>query len=129
MSGDKPEKAKRLFEKTEYSTPYKTRTESYEGYAKFTLDQMTLWKSAACRPLDDLRFVRLDRAATDHEIAMEVLAAEQADRQDILDAYVESRCDSDTPAVVARGLMVAGFSDFRNVPARNLAAPGIGTRK
>ena len=53
---------------------------------------------------------------------MEVLAAEQAGRHDILDAYIKAKCDSDTPAVVARGLMVAGFCDDREEPARVLAA-------
>ena len=52
---------------------------------------------------------------------MEVLAAEQAGRHDVLDAYIEAKCSSDTPAVVARGLMVAGFCDDRKEPARVLA--------
>ncbi len=52
---------------------------------------------------------------------MEVLAAEQAGRQNILNTYIEAKCSSDTPAVVARGLMVAGFCDDREEPARVLA--------
>ena len=51
---------------------------------------------------------------------MEVLAAEQAGRHDILDAYIKAKCDSDTPSIVARGLMVAGFCDDREEPARIL---------
>ena len=119
ISKDEPEKAKSLFEKAGDSKPFHILT---EGYAKLTLDQKAIWKSAANPLLDELRCSRLDHAVTDHELAMEVLAAEQAGRHDILDAYIKAKCDSDTPAIVARGLMVAGFCDDREEPARALAA-------
>ena len=106
ISKDEPEKAKSLFEKVEDSKPSL---------------RVTVWKSAANPLLDELRCSRLDRAVTDHELAMEVLAAEQAGRHDVLDAYIEAKCGSDTPAVVARGLMVAGFCDDRQEPGRVLA--------
>ena len=118
ISKDEPEKAKSLFEKVEDSKPFHILT---EGYAKLTLEQRTLWKSAANPLLDELRYSRLEHAVTDHELATEVLAAEQAGRLDILDAYIKAKCGSDTPAVVARGLMVAGFCDEREEPARVLA--------
>ena len=117
ISKDEPEKAKSLFEKVADSKPFHILT---EGYAKLTLDQKALWKSAANPLLNELRCARLDRTVTDHELAMEVLAAEQAGRHDILDAYIETKCGSDTPAVVARGLMVAGFCDDREELARIL---------
>ena len=106
ISKDEPEKAKSLFEKVEDSKPSL---------------RVTVWKSAANPLLDELRCSRLDRAVTDHELAMEVLAAEQAGRHDVLDAYIEAKCGSDTPAVVARGLMVAGFCDDRQESGRVLA--------
>ena len=118
ISKDEPEKAKSLFEKVEDSKPFHILT---EGYAKLTMEQRTLWKSAANPLLDELRYSRLEHAVTDHELATEVLAAEQAGRLDILDAYIKAKCGSDTPAVVARGLMVAGFCDEREEPARILA--------
>ena len=118
ISKDEPEKAKSLFEKVEEPKPFHILT---EGYAKLTLEQKALWESAANPLLDELRCARLDRAVTDHELAMEVLAAEQAGRQNILNTYIEAKCSSDTPAVVARGLMVAGFCDDREEPARVLA--------
>ncbi len=118
ISEDEPEKAKSLFEKAGDSKPFLILT---EGYAKLTLEQKVAWKSAAHPLLDELRRSRLDHAVTDHELAMEVLAAEQAGRHDILDAYIEAKCSSDTPAIVARGLMVAGFCDDREEPARALA--------
>ena len=106
ISKDEPEKAKSLFKKVEDSNPSL---------------RVTVWKSATNPLIDELRCSRLDRAVTDHELAMEVLAAEQADRHDTLDAYIEAKCSSDTPAVVARGLMVAGFCDDRQEPSRVLA--------
>ena len=106
ISKDEPEKAKSLFEKVEDSSSFL---------------RVTVWESAANPLLDELRCSRLDRAITDHELAMEVLAAEQADRHDVLDAYIEAKCSSDTPVVVARGLMVAGFCDDRQEPDRVLA--------
>ena len=118
ISKDEPEKAKSLFEKAENSKSFRTYT---EGYAKLTLEQRALWQSAVHPLLDEFRCLRLDHAATDHGLALEVLAAEQADRHDILDAYIEAKCSSDVPAIVARGLMVAGFCDDREKPARILA--------
>ena len=106
ISKDEPEKAKFLFKKVEDSNPSL---------------RVTVWKSAANPLIDELRCSRLDRAVTDHELATEVLVAEQAGRHDVLDAYVEAKCSSDTPAVVARGLMVAGFCDDRQEPGRVLA--------
>ena len=106
ISKDEPEKAKSLFKKVEDSNPSL---------------RVTVWKSAANPLIDELRCSRLDRAVTDHELAMEVLAAEQAGRHDTLDAYIEAKCSSDTPAVVARGLMVAGFCDDRQEPGSVLA--------
>ena len=106
ISKDEPEKAKSLFKKVEDSNPSL---------------RVTVWKSAANPLIDELRCSRLDRAVTDHELATEVLAAEQAGRHDVLDAYIEAKCSSDTPAIVARGLMVAGFCDDRQEPDRVLA--------
>ena len=121
ISKDEPEKAKSLFEMLRKSKP---GVGIIYGPAGLMLDHVALWKSAANPLLDELRRSRLDRAVTDHELAMEVLAAEQAGRHDIdiLDAYIKAKCDSDTPAIVARGLMVAGFCDDREEPARALAA-------
>ena len=118
ISNDEPEKAESLFEKVEDS---ESSLRIIGGYAKLPLEKKALWKSAANPLIDELRCSRLDRAVTDHELAMEVLAAEQAGRRDVLDAYIEAKCGSDTPAVVARGLMVAGFCDDRKEPARVLA--------
>ena len=118
ISNDEPEKAKSLFKKVEDS---ESSLRIIEGYAKLPLEKRALWESAANPLLNKLRCSRLDRAITDHELAMEVLAAEQAGRHDVLDAYIEARCSSDTPAAIARGLMVAGFCDDRQEPDRVLA--------
>ena len=118
ISDDEPKKAAALFHELEDSIPF---VSLFEGYAKLTLARKALWMSARDPLLDELRSSRLDRAATDQELAMEVLAAEEAGRQDVLDAYVGERCGSDTPVVVARALMVAGFCDDRREPAGFLA--------
>ena len=118
ISTDEPEKAKSLFEMLGNSKP---GVGIIYGPAGLMLDHVALWRSAANPLLDELRWSRLDHAVTDHEIATEVLAAEQAGRHDVLDAYIKAQCGSDTPAVVARGLMVAGFCDDREAPARVLA--------
>ena len=118
ISKDEPGKAKSLFEKAEDSRSLRTST---EGCAKLMLEQRALWRSAAHPLLDEFRFSRLDHSLTDHDLAMEVLAAEQAGRQDILDDYVEAKGGSHAPAIVARGLMVAGFCDDRQEPASILA--------
>ena len=119
ISKDERERAKSLFEMLWKSKP---GVGIIYGPARLMLDHVTLWKSAANPLLDELRRSRLDQAVNDHGLAMEVLAAEQAGRHDILDAYIKAKCSSDTPAIVARGLMVAGFCDDREEPARVLAA-------
>lgn len=118
ISKDEPEKAKSVFEMLWNSRP---SVGIIYDPARLMLDHVVLWKSAANPLLDELRRSRLDRAVTDHGLAMEVLAAEQAGRHDILDTYIKAKCSSDTPAIVARGLMVAGFCDDREEPARILA--------
>ena len=115
ISKDEPEKAKSLFKKVEDFRP------ALIIHGRISYGR-ALWKSAKNPLLDDLRRSRLNEAVNDHGLAMEVLAAEQAGRHDILDAYIKAKCESDTPAIVARGLMVAGFCDDREEPARVLAA-------
>ena len=115
ISKDEPEKAKSLFKKVEDFRP------ALIIHGRISYGR-ALWKSAKNPLLDDLRRSRLNEAVNDHGLAMEVLAAEQAGRHDILDAYIKAKCESDTPAIVARGLMVAGFCDDREEPARALAA-------
>ena len=115
ISKDEPEKAKSLFKKVEDFRP------SFIIHGRISYGR-ALWKSAKNPLLDELRRSRLNEAVNDHGLAMEVLAAEQAGRHDILDAYIKAKCESDTPAIVARGLMVAGFCDDREEPARALAA-------
>ena len=119
ISKDEPEKAKSLFEKAGDSQSLSNIT---DGSTELPLDYMALWKSATNPLLNKLRHSRLDRAVTDHELAMEVLAAERAGRHTILDAYIQAKCSSDTPAIVSRGLMVAGFCDDREEPAHVLTA-------
>ena len=81
------------------------------GKAGVQLDAMATWGSARSPALEALCFARLDRATTDHELALEVLAAMLNGRQESLARYIEAKLSKQEPAEVARGMMAAGFSD------------------
>lgn len=61
--------------------------------------------------MDNLRFQRLDRVGTDHDLSIEVLAALLNNQQQLLIAYIEAKLRKEEPSEIARGIMVAGFSD------------------
>ena len=67
-----PDKAARLFTDLSESKPFVRFT---YGRAGITLDAMTLWSAKDHPALDNLPFDRLDKAGTDDELALEVLAA------------------------------------------------------
>lgn len=81
------------------------------GRAGVGLDAMAIWAAHDGSEMDGIRFGRLDQARTDQELATEALAAMLNGKQDILRRYVERRLASEEPAHVARGIMVAAFSD------------------
>jgi len=103
-----PERAKRLFARVKGRTPFVQLT---YGRAGVQLDAMAIWSGNRNPLLDDLRFARLDRAHTDHDLSLEVLAALLNDQQELLISYIEAKLSKQEPAEVARGIMVAGFSD------------------
>jgi hypothetical protein len=102
-----PNKAVSLFAMLASGEPFMRIT---YGRAGITLDAITLWSASDYPPIDSLRFGRLDKAANDHEIAIEVLAALWNGKQGLLQAYIDSRLRLGEPATIARALMVAGFS-------------------
>jgi hypothetical protein len=83
------------------------------GIAEVSLDTLSIWQAADGAEVRALQFRRLDRAGTDFAISNEVLAAIMADKEDVLEAYVMDRIAREEPAHIARGLMVAGFSEDR----------------
>lgn len=103
-----PDKAKELFQKVKNNKPLVRFT---FGKAGIHFDAMATW-AATCNPvLNDLGFARLDHAATDHELSIEVLAALLNGQQELLAEYIEEKLRMEEPAEIARGAMVAGFSD------------------
>jgi hypothetical protein len=103
-----PDKAFRLFTFLSNSKPFVRFT---YGLARVTLESMTLWSAKDHPFLESLRFARLDKAGNDDELAVEVLAALLSGKDAMLRTYIESRLHTGQPAMIARALMVAGFSD------------------
>lgn len=81
------------------------------GKPAIDLGAYASWYGCLTPPLDRVRIGRLDAAQNDHELAMEVLAALLAKREDLILSYIKDRVSSEEPAEVARGLMVAGYCD------------------
>lgn len=108
FAGAQPKKAIRLFEAFRTSKPFVRL--SY-GHAGVDLDAMMIWSSGDYHGLDAARVARLDEAATDHELSLEVLAALRNGKQELLRSYITERIGADAPMPIARALMVAGFSE------------------
>jgi hypothetical protein len=79
------------------------------GRDHLSLDAVTAWAAAPDAEIKALRAHRLDRCGNDHELAMEVLAAVWANREDELRDYVLDRRSREEPAHRARAVMVAGL--------------------
>ena len=75
------------------------------------LDAMATWAGVLSPVLDNLRFARLDRVGTDHDLSIEVLAALLNGQQQLLTTYIEEKLRKAEPVEISRGIMVAGFSD------------------
>lgn len=103
-----PGKAKELFCRVRDSKPLVRFT---FGGAGAQLDAMATWAGVRSPILDELRFARLDRVGTDHDLSLEVLAALLNGQQELLTAYIEAKLRKEEPAEISRGIMVAGFSD------------------
>jgi len=103
-----PKKAEMLFRRIRSCKPVLQLT---FGRASVQLDAMATWASVSNPVLDDLRFAWLDQASTDHQLALEVLAALLNSKQDLLTTYIKVKLSKQEPFEVARGIMVAGFSD------------------
>jgi hypothetical protein len=103
-----PKKSAQLFAKLEKNEPFvRVRTNA----AGTTLDAEALWSAAIDPNLQELCFERLNDAANDHELALEVLAALTTGREGLLRDYIELLLATAEPAWTCRALMVAGFSD------------------
>ena len=103
-----PKKAEMLFHRIRSCRPLVQVT---FGKAGVQLDAMATWGGVSNPVLNDLRFSRLDQTSTDHQLALEVLAALLNSKQDLLTTYIKVKLSKQEPAEVARAIMVAGFSD------------------
>jgi len=103
-----PARAKDLFILIKGSEPLVRVT---FGRARVELNAMAAWAGFSNPVLDELRFLRLDEAATDYDVAQKVLAALMNDQQELLKTYIETKMSREEPAEIARAIMVAGFSD------------------
>jgi hypothetical protein len=103
-----PSKAEELFRRVKESKPLVRFT---FGRAGVQFDAMATWAGVRNSVLNDLRFERLDRVCIDHDLSLEVLAALFSGQQDLLTEYIETKLRKMEPAEIARGIMVAGFSD------------------
>ena len=108
ISKDDPQSAIALFERLKASSPYVRVT---FGRAGVSLDAVSVWSAADNEELKKFKFKRLDQARNDHQIAVEVLAAICAGKQEALREYVIDRRNRPEPSYVARAVMVAGLSE------------------
>ena len=108
ISDGDPKSAIALFDKLKAGSPLVRVT---VGGGGISLDAISIWGSADSDELNKLRIKRLDEAPTDHEIAIEVLAAMHVGKQNQLREYVLDRRGRPEPSYVARAATVAAFSD------------------
>jgi hypothetical protein len=103
-----PEKSAALIERTARSRPLVHFTFGKSGV---DLGSMSAWTGNGAPALDTLRRRRLDNAATDQAIAVEVFSALKCGQERFLEAYVDEQLARSAPAEIARGIMVTGFCD------------------
>lgn len=97
-----------LFRKVQFSSPYVHFT---YGEQKISLFAMAIWSGSDHSELNTLRFERLDTRNNDHDLALEVGSALINGKQSLLEQYISSKLSNIEPSEIARGIMVAGFSD------------------
>ena len=101
------EKTLELLELLKESSPWIVQ---YYGITKINLFSSVLWR------LDnsyakELKYRVLDECLTDDELATEVLNALYYNNQALIEDYVKIKINVKAPSEIARGIMVAGFSD------------------
>jgi hypothetical protein len=126
LSHDNPELAARLFHHLRGNRGF---VNIVQGLAALGLESLSIWGAADHSAINELREIRLDEAASDHEIAQEVLAALSAGKSAVLNAYIDRKLNCDEPVNIARALMVCGFAeadeDREDIIANHQGLPGI----
>jgi len=100
--------ARKLFDQFEHKKSFLTIT---HGRAAISLDSLSIWQSDDNEVMDSLRARRLESAANDHELSLEVLAALYSEKSDFLTRYSEALLERERPIDQARALMILGFGD------------------
>ena len=85
------------------------------GISTLSVETLNAWSGPSTTFLNAHRFRRLDEAVTDHNIAQEVLAAEQCSKRELLHSYIEDLSERLEPSRISRAIMVAGFMDENEV--------------
>lgn len=102
-----PSAGLRLFGRLKTNASYVRLT---YGRKKTDADALSSWRAADSDEIIRLCFARLDSMGNDHDLAMEILAAIKANRQNLIRDYVIDRRQRAEPAYRARAAMVAGLS-------------------
>lgn len=108
FSAADPELAVMLFRRCNRHEAYVRITRSIGSVPLATWD---IWHSADSAPMAALRRERLERCASDHELASEVLAACHAGYQPWLEDYAANAIETGHPVATARALTILGFAN------------------
>lgn len=108
LADTKPDRSVALFERVKHNHPLVRFTFSGSGV---DLESESVWKASNSPPMNKLRKQRLDNAATDQAIAVEVYSALRNNQKAFLDDYVDAKLLCREPAEKARALMVVGYSN------------------
>lgn len=108
LSKHSPARAAQLFERCKLLNP---AFDLRSSWADIGFARLMLWRSARNTELDRIRFADLNRARSDHDLAMSILAAHLADQLPLLEEYIAKMLSSKFPSEIARAIMVIGFLD------------------
>ena len=108
LSAKEPEVSAKLFERLTSSGD--SSVNIVYGPAAVPLQAFCVWGGAANAEWDALRSARLDNAASDQELAVEVLAALHCDKAAFVEQYAKGLLDCPEPVAIARALMALGLS-------------------
>ncbi|MCP3414258.1 hypothetical protein NLM16_09115 [Bradyrhizobium brasilense] len=106
-----------LFERIVAQRPYINLT---IGVSSIPAEAVAAWSRASVPEVRRQCFARLDRAANDAQMAVEVLAAERGGARQFVQEYVDAQLALGEPAKMARALLVCGFSDVSDHASRTL---------
>lgn len=106
LSSEDSDLAYRLFRRLEGANSF---VRTVYGLASVPLEALSVWNSADNEQMDGLRSQRLDQAATDQALSVEIIAANMAGKGSFLQRYAQDQIAREEPVKVARGLMVYGL--------------------